>query len=137
MNDDGAFAERSEVNNPEPVDVRSLVKEGHIEKPPVDGRMSYCDETNNFRRFRLDPEKPSGYNVDRALTQLHERHGAQALSQDRAPAPRLLEALLEAGGERRPRWALGRLLSAGARQVHDADLRGLRHASEVRKRHDP
>ncbi len=52
----------------EQIDIWQSVKEGYIENPPVKGWLFYYDETNNFRRFRFDPEKPSGYNVERALT---------------------------------------------------------------------
>ena len=52
----------------EQIDIWQSVKEGHIENPPVKGWLFYYDETNNFRKFRFDPEKPSGYNVERALT---------------------------------------------------------------------
>lgn len=52
----------------EQIDIWQSVKEGYIENPPVKGWLFYYDETNNFRKFRFDPEKPSGYNVERALT---------------------------------------------------------------------
>jgi hypothetical protein len=68
MNEDSIYAEQFDGNNPEPVDIWLSVKEGHIKKPPVDEWLFYYDETNNFRKFRFDSKKPSGYNVDRALT---------------------------------------------------------------------
>ena len=68
MNEDGAYADQLDRNKSEPVDIWLLVKEGHIKKLPIDGWLFYYDETNNFRRFRFDSKKPSGYNADRALT---------------------------------------------------------------------
>ena len=68
MSNKDTHTEQSEYNRSEQINIWQLVKEGLIPKPPVDGWLFYYDETNNFRRFSFNPETPSGYNIDRALT---------------------------------------------------------------------
>ena len=68
MSNKDIHADQSERNQIEEIDIWQSVKEGLIPKPPVDGWLFYYDETNNFRRFSFNPETPSGYNIDRALS---------------------------------------------------------------------
>lgn len=51
----------------ETVDIWYSLKNGMIGRSPVDGWHFYYDETNNFRKLKFDPNKPTGYNIDRAL----------------------------------------------------------------------
>lgn len=50
------------------LDVWEFVDSEQTPEMPLTGWKLYYDETNNCRKFRIDPEKQSGYNCDRALT---------------------------------------------------------------------
>ena len=49
------------------IDVWEGVTRGYLPKPPVDGWTFYYDETNNCRKFKLDPNKPEGFNSYEAV----------------------------------------------------------------------
>ena len=59
--------ERDMADDCETVDIWYSLKNGMIGRSPVDGWHFYYDETNNFRKLKFDPNKPTGYNIDRAL----------------------------------------------------------------------
>lgn len=49
-------------------DVHEFIKNGLIKSKDYTGWTFYYDETNNYRKFKLDPSKVSGYNDERAIS---------------------------------------------------------------------
>ncbi len=99
-----------EPKSREQIDIWQSVKEGHILKPPVDGWLFYYDETNNFRRFRFDSEKPSGYNVERTLTHDFILGGIAFEPETKPDAEQLMDLL---GIQRKNELKAGSILKHG------------------------
>ena len=50
------------------IDVWSAAIDGYIDIPPVDGWCFFYDESHNYRKFKLNSDKPAGFNIEDALT---------------------------------------------------------------------